>query len=72
MVTKKRTSDAAELPNKAADRGQDTARPIQEDDEMGEFEDRWEDEIEEEVVDKDVMEEDEDGDGELANTLAVS
>ncbi|EKD03703.1 ribosome biogenesis-related protein [Trichosporon asahii var. asahii CBS 8904] len=62
MVTKKRTSDAAELPNKAADRGQDTARPIQEDDEMGEFEDRWEDEIEEEVVDKDVMEEDEDGD----------
>lgn len=68
MVTKKRTSDAAELPNKAADRGQDTARPIQEDDEMGEFEDRWEDEIEEEVVDKDVMEEDEDGDGELATS----
>lgn len=71
MGTKKRTSDAAELPNKAADRGQDTARAIQEDDEMGEFEDRWEDELEEEVVDKDVMEndEEEDGDGELAGLL---
>lgn len=72
MVTKKRTSDAAELPNKAADRGQDTARPIQEDDEMGEFEDRWEDEIEEEVVDKDVMEEDEDGDGELQDAWTLA
>jgi hypothetical protein len=30
---------------------------------MGEFEDRWEDEIEEEVVDGDAMAEDEDGQG---------
>lgn len=70
MVTKKRTSDAADLPNKAADRGQETARPTQEDDEMGEFEDAWEDEIEEEVIDKDVMETEEDGDGELPSFAA--
>jgi ribosome assembly protein RRB1 len=69
MVAKKRTSDVAELPNKTADRGQATARAagVEDVDEMGEFEDRWEDEIEEEVVDKDMMEEEEEeeeGDGE--------
>lgn len=46
----KRTSEVADLPaGKSADVGQDTARAaIVEDDEMGEFEDRWEDEIESE------------------------
>lgn len=47
----KRTSEAAELPtSKSAATGQETARPAThvEDDEMGEFEDRWEDEVESE------------------------
>ena len=66
----KRKSDVADLTNgssKARDVGQNTARPdaSASDDEMGEFEDRWEDEIEseEEVVAD--GEGEEDGDGKL-------
>jgi ribosome assembly protein RRB1 len=47
----KRTSDVADFEqgtSKAQATGQETARPIQEDEEMGEFEDRYEDEIESE------------------------
>ena len=46
----KRTSEAAELPaGKSAAIGQETARPVTvEDEDMGEFEDRWEDEVESE------------------------
>lgn len=47
----KRTSDIADLEqgtSKSQAVGQETARPGQVDDEMGEFEDRWEDEIESE------------------------
>lgn len=57
MSSKKRTSEAADLPNKAADRGQETARIAEEDEEMGEFEDRWEDEVEEEIVEGDAEDE---------------
>ncbi|OWZ75207.1 ribosome assembly protein RRB1 [Cryptococcus neoformans Bt85] len=52
----KRTSEAAGLPvAKAAATGQETARNPAVDEEMGEFEDRWEDEIEseEEIVEND-------------------
>ena len=61
----KRTSDVAALPNnKAAAVGQSTARPAEvEDEEMGEFEDRWEDEIEEEEV-YDAQDENGDDEGE--------
>lgn len=62
----KRSSEAAELAQtgaKSQDVGQNTARAetVNEDDEMGEFEDRWEDELESdgEVVDAG---EDQDGD----------
>ena len=50
----KRTSDAAELRDaKSAAVGQATARGPAVDEEMGEFEDRWEDDVEseEEAVD---------------------
>ena len=63
----KRTSEAAELPaGKSAAVGQDTARAaIVEDEEMGEFEDRWEDEIESEhEAEEGEGEEEEEGDGE--------
>lgn len=59
----KRTSEAAGLPvAKAAATGQETARNPAVDEEMGEFEDRWEDEIEseEEIVENDA---DAEGDG---------
>ncbi|ORY27442.1 putative ribosome biogenesis-related protein [Naematelia encephala] len=61
----KRTSDAAELSvSKSAATGQETARAaaVEDDDEMGEFEDRWEDEVEEEVVVEGDAEEDENDD----------
>ncbi|OCF34735.1 ribosome assembly protein RRB1 [Kwoniella heveanensis CBS 569] len=63
----KRTSEAADMPPpKSAAKGQETARPqaaVQVDEEMGEFEDRWEDEYESEgeVVDAGA-EDDEEGD----------
>lgn len=62
----KRTSEAAELPaGKSAAVGQDTARAaIVEDEEMGEFEDRWEDEIESEHEAEEGEGEEEEGDGE--------
>lgn len=45
----KRTLEAADIAvSKAAATGQETARNPAIDDEMGEFEDRWEDEIESE------------------------
>jgi ribosome assembly protein RRB1 len=66
----KRTSEAADLNGgKSAAIGQETARPATtvEDDEMGEFEDKWEDEIEsEEEMEADEAangEEGEDGEG---------
>jgi ribosome assembly protein RRB1 len=65
----KRTSDAAELPvAKAGATGQATARPdAVEDEEMGEFEDRWEDEVEseEEVVANGANDNEDGEDGEL-------
>lgn len=63
MSSKKRTNEEVEDANKVADRGQDTARPEVEDEEMGEFEDKWEDEIEEEEVVGDAGAEGEDGEG---------
>lgn len=61
MSSKKRAAEDEVTPSKALDRGQETARAANGEDEMGEFEDRWEDEIEEEVVDGDAMEEENDG-----------
>ena len=63
---RKRSSDAADLPSKAAAVGQETATGQRTggDDGMGEFEDAYEDELEEEVVDADAMEEDDDMEGE--------
>lgn len=65
MSSKKRSAEDEVTPSKVAARGQETARAANGDDngDMGEFEDRWEDEIEEEVVDGDAMEEE--GDGEF-------
>lgn len=62
----KRTSDAAELPNgKSAANGQETARAPVVEEEMGDFEDRWEDDVEsEEEVDAEAEAEDGDGEGE--------
>jgi ribosome assembly protein RRB1 len=66
----KRTSDAADIAptsSKAQDVGQSNAREtVAEDEEMGEFEDRWEDELESdgEVVDAGEDREDEDDIGE--------
>ncbi|WVR03881.1 hypothetical protein IAU60_000880 [Kwoniella sp. DSM 27419] len=62
----KRTSEAAEMPPpKSVAKGQDTARPAGAangiDEEMGEFEDRWEDEYESEGEVIDAGAEDEDG-----------
>jgi ribosome assembly protein RRB1 len=65
----KRTSDVADLEqgaSKAQDVGQSTARPIQEegDEGMGEFEDRFEDDIESEEeieeIERDAGEDDDD------------
>jgi ribosome assembly protein RRB1 len=71
----KRTSDAAELPDAKmaafAVGGQKPAR-IGEDDEMGEFEDRWEDDIESEVEEEIVGDgAEEDGDDEDVGTLSI-
>ncbi|BEI82073.1 hypothetical protein CcaverHIS002_0212330 [Cutaneotrichosporon cavernicola] len=57
MSSKKRSAEEENTPSKAVDMGQDTARAVAGAEEMGEFEDRWEDEIEAEVVDGDAMEE---------------
>lgn len=60
----KRTSEAADLRvSKAAATGQETARNPAIDEEMGEFEDRWEDEIESEEEEIVVNDADADGDG---------
>lgn len=67
MSSKKRAAEDEVTPSKALARGQETARAtgVNGDDGMGEFEDRWEDEIEEEVVDGDAMAGDDgEGDGE--------
>jgi ribosome assembly protein RRB1 len=67
----KRTSDIADLEqgtSKSQAVGQETARPGRIDDEMGEFEDRWEDEIESEEeieeIERDAAE-DEDGEADM-------
>lgn len=67
----KRTSEAADLPvSKAAATGQETARNPAIDEEMGEFEDRWEDEIESEEEEIVVNDAEVDGDGK-SNSLSV-
>jgi ribosome assembly protein RRB1 len=72
----KRTSDVADLTSgsaKSTARGQETARApaVDGDAEMGEFEDRWEDDIESdgEVVDAGPAEDDEEDGGELLLSL---
>jgi ribosome assembly protein RRB1 len=72
----KRTSEAAELPSgKAAALGQATARPeaalVEEDEGMGEFEDRWEDEVESdgEVIDANAGGDEDGEDGEDGGCL---
>ena len=58
----KRTAEAIEsVSSKAAATGQDTARQPAADDEMGAFEDRWEDEVESEEEVDDQGENGEDG-----------
>lgn len=64
----KRTSEAADLPaSKSAAKGQETARPAtqRDDDGMGEFEDNWEDEMEEEEEIVEGAEDEEGGEGEF-------
>ena len=60
----KRTSDAADLPDaKISANGRAPVSRIAEDDEMGEFEDRWEDDMESDVEEEIVGEgEGEEGD----------
>lgn len=66
----KRTSEAADLPvSKAAATGQETARNPAIDEEMGEFEDRWEDEIESEEEEIVVNDAEADGDGKSPTLL---
>ena len=62
----KRTSDAVDLPAGKIQANGKAQNRVQEDDDMGEFEDRWEDDIEseDEVVDAAEGEEGDD-DGEL-------
>ena len=58
----KRTSDGADLPaGKIQANGNGHHKRVTEDDEMGEFEDRWEDELESE---DEVVDAEEDGDDE--------
>ena len=72
----KRTSDIADLEqgtSKSQAVGQQTARAGAQDDEMGEFEDRWEDDIEsEEEIEEIQRDAAEDEDGDVAGDIGQS